>query len=191
MDPAPGEVTRLLTEWKQGDRDALGKLVPLLYRELRRLAGHYLRQERAGHTLQPTALVHEAYLHLAGEDHGDWRDRAHFMAVAAQLMRRILVEYARRRSAAKRGGGVAVVELEDLADLREPELVEVLAVDEALARLAGIDPQQARVVELRYFAGLTAEETAEALGISPRTVKREWTLASAWLRREFRREGRP
>jgi RNA polymerase sigma factor (TIGR02999 family) len=189
---SPGEVTGLLAELRQGDKDALARLMPLIYQELRRLAGHYLRAERAGHTLQPTALVHEAYLRLAGEDRADWQDRAHFMGVAARVMRRILVEYARGRATEKRGRGAVRLEI-DALDPRTgaTPLVEILVVDEVLLRLAELDPQQGRVVELRYFAGLTVEETAEALRISPRTVKRDWAMASAWLRREFSRKTRP
>jgi RNA polymerase sigma factor (TIGR02999 family) len=186
----PGETTRLLAEVKRGNKDALGKLMPLVYTELRHLAGHYLRAERIGHTLQPTALVHEAYLRLVGQDRADWQNRAHFMGVAAQLMRRILVDYARRRLAGKRGGIAVKVDL-DGVDLGAgtPKLEEILAVDEALRRLSELDPQQGRVVELRYFAGLTVEETAEALGISTRTVKRDWAVAEAWLRCELSGKG--
>jgi RNA polymerase sigma factor (TIGR02999 family) len=187
---SPGEITLLLQELRLGDKDALGLLVPLVYRELKRLAGHYLQMERRGHTLQPTALVHEAYLRLVEQDHAQWQNRAQFLAVAARLMRRILINYAKARGTAKRGGAAVSLDIAgpDIGthDAR-PE--EVLAVDEALDRLAALDAQQARVVELRYFAGLTIEETAEALGISPRTVKREWTTASAWLRTELSAPG--
>jgi RNA polymerase sigma-70 factor, ECF subfamily len=183
---SPGEVTGLLAEWKLGHKDALARLVPILYQELRRLAGGYLRGERQGHTLQPTALVHEAYLRLAAETRADWQNRAQFMGVAAQLMRRILVDYARARDAGKRGGSAVRVSLERLdPESAAPPFVEILVVDRALLRLEKLDPQQARVVELRYFAGLTVDEAAEALGISPRTVKRDWAMASAWLRREL------
>ncbi len=190
MKALPGETTRLLAEVKRGNKDALGKLMPLVYTELRHLAGHYLRAERIGHTLQPTALVHEAYLRLVGQDRADWQNRAHFMGVAAQLMRRILVDYARRRLAGKRGGIAVKVDL-DGVDLGAgtPKLEEILAVDEALRRLSELDPQQGRVVELRYFAGLTVEETGEALGISTRTVKRDWAVAEAWLRCELSGKG--
>jgi len=186
----PGETTRLLAEVKRGNKDALGKLMPLVYTELRHLAGHYLRAERIGHTLQPTALVHEAFLRLVGQDRADWQNRVHFMGVAAQLMRRILVDYARRRLAGKRGGIAVKVDL-DGVDLGAgtPKLEEILAVDEALRRLSELDPQQGRVVELRYFAGLTVEETGEALGISTRTVKRDWAVAEAWLRCELSGKG--
>ncbi|MEK7403662.1 MAG: sigma-70 family RNA polymerase sigma factor [Acidobacteriota bacterium] len=177
----PGDVTVLLGELKRGDKDALARLLPLVYRELRRLAGHYMRDERASHTLQPTALVHEAYLRLAGQDRADWRNRAQFMGVAAQLMRRILVDYARERLAAKRTPGALDLDLGASGENTQ----EVLAVNEALDRLAQLDPQQGRVVEMRYFGGLTVEETAEALGVSPRTVKRDWAMAKAWLRAEL------
>ncbi len=185
MPDSPGEITVLLAEMKRGNSEALPRLVPLLYDELRRLAGHFLREERPGHTLQPTALVHEAYLKLAGQ-HNGFENRAQFMAVAAQAMRRILVDYARQRVAAKRGGGLAPVELEIAAvGATVEQSEELLDIDEALAKLAAIDPQQARVVEMRYFGGLTVEETGAALGIAPRTVKREWAMAKAWLRVEI------
>ena len=193
MPDSPGEITVLLAEMKRGNSEALPKLVPLLYDELRRLAGHFLREERPGHTLQPTALVHEAYLKLAGQ-HAGFENRAQFMAIAAQAMRRILVDYARGRVAAKRGGGIVVQEL-DVATAGAATSVEqseeLLAVDEALEKLAALDPQQARVVEMRYFGGLTVEETGAALGIAPRTVKREWALAKAWLRVEISSWDRP
>ncbi|SPE35510.1 RNA polymerase sigma-70 ECF-like protein [Candidatus Sulfopaludibacter sp. SbA6] len=181
-----GEVTGLLAELRLGNKNALGRLMPLIYEELRRLAGHYLQAERIGHTLQPTALVHEAYLRLAGEDRAEWQNRAQFMAVAARLMRRILVDYARGRATDKRGGGAVHMDVSGLdPSTGGPQVEEILAVDEVLRQLSELDPQQGRVVELRYFAGLTVEETAEALGISPRTVKRDWAMASAWLRREL------
>jgi RNA polymerase sigma-70 factor, ECF subfamily len=183
---SPGEVTLLLHELKLGNKDALGRLIPLVYRELRLLAARYLQAERTGHTLQPTALVHELYLRLVEQDRADWKDRAHFLAVAAKLMRRILVDYARARGAAKREGMATRIEIAGFElSGQEPRAEEILAVDEALDRLAELDPQQTRVVELRYFAGLTVEETAEAVGISPRTVKRDWAMASAWLRSEL------
>lgn len=183
----PGrEVTLLLAEMRLGHKDALGRLMPLVYGELRRLAGHYLRGERIGHTLQPTALVHEAFLRLMGQDRAGWEHRGQFIGVAAQLMRRILVDYARRRSAGKRAGAVVTLNEEQLGP--EPAVdrtEEILAVDEVLARLGELDPQQARVVELRYFAGLSVEETAELMEISPRTVKRDWAMARAWLRAQL------
>ena len=186
MGAPAGEVTLLLNELRLGNRDALGRLIPLVYGELRSLAAHYLRGERAGHTLQPTALVHELYVRLVNQDRANWRDRAHFLAVAAQLMRRILVDYARARQAAKRDSAAAGVDIAGVELVgAEVSVVEVLAVDEALDRLAELDPQQTRVVELRYFAGLTVEETAEAIGVSPRTVKRDWAMANAWLRAQL------
>lgn len=166
--------------------EALSKLIPLLYNDLRRMAAHFLREERSGHTLQPTALVHEAYLRLMDQTQAVWRNKAQFMAVAAQLMRRILVDYARQRVAAKRGGGLAPLDLDAVeagGGIAISE--ELLAVDEALERLSRLDAQQARVVELRYFGGMTVEETAEALEIAPRTVKRDWAMAKAWLRLEM------
>ncbi len=192
MHDSPGDVTLLLAEMKRGNSDALPKLIPLIYNELRRLAAHFLRDEREGHTLQPTALVHEAYLRLAGQNRAEWHNRAQFMAVAAQVMRRILVDYARQHVAAKRGGGAPPSDLQiSNVSIGVEQSEETLAIDEALARLAVLDPQQARVVEMRYFGGLTVEETAEALDIAPRTVKREWALAKAWLRTEIAPKERP
>ena len=185
MADSPGEVSVLLAEMRSGQKDALARLLPLVYNELRRLAARYLRDERKGHTLQPTALVHEAYMRLAGQDRANWQNRAQFMGIAGQLMRRLLVDHARKRHTAKRGGSLVTLD-EGLAQSTSaaPE-EEVLAVDEALERLERLDPQQARVVELRYFGGLSAEETAGAMGISQRTVEREWTLAKAWLRSQL------
>jgi len=183
---ARGEVSGLLAELRLGNRDALSRLIPLVYRELHRLAEHYLRGERIDHTLQPTALVHEAYLRLAGQGHAGWRDHGQFIAVAAQLMRRILVDHARARCTRKRDRK----QLDRDVDVTEvgvagAQLEEILAVDEALGRLAELDLQQCRIVEMRYFAGLTVEETAASLRISPRTVKRNWAMASAWLRTQL------
>jgi RNA polymerase sigma factor (TIGR02999 family) len=180
----PG-VTQLLEAHRRGDPDALERLMPLLYGELRRLAAYYLRAERPDHTLQPTALVHEAYLRLADRRELHWRDRAHFFALAAQVMRHILVDHARARRTGKRGKAQTAVPLDEAADaaLRlDPDLV---ALDDALRTLEQKDSQQSRIVEMRYFGGLTIEETAEVLGISPATVKRDWTMAKAWLRREL------
>lgn len=182
----PGEVTSLLGEMRLGSKDALARLIPLVYRELRRLAGHYMRDERVSHTLQPTALVHEVFLRLVNQDKADWRNRAQFMGVAAQLMRRILVDHARRRAAAKRAGGRLTPDdtrFDPPANIGQVE--EILAVDEVLARLDRLDPQQAQVVELRYFGGLSVDETAEVMGISSRTVKRDWAMAKAWLRAQL------
>lgn len=182
---SPQNVTDLLHDWSRGDRGALDSLMPAIYDELRRQAARYLRQERPGHTLQTTALIHEAYLRLVDQKNVQWQNRTHFFAIAAQLMRRILVDHARQRQAAKRGGDALRVTLNESMALSEEPDVNLVALDEALNRLAEIDPQQARVVELRFFSGLSIEETAEALGISPRTVKRDWNVAKAWLRREI------
>jgi RNA polymerase sigma factor (TIGR02999 family) len=180
-------ISQLLNDWANKDPAAREQLVPIVYDELRRLAHHYMRGERAGHTLQTTALVNEVYLRLAGIDAMRWRDRAHFFAMAATLMRRVLVDYARQRGREKRGAGIAVTSLSDNALAAQPE-VDVVALDEALERLAAVDPQQSRVVELRFFAGLSVEETAEALSISPATVKRDWSTAKLWLYHELRSE---
>lgn len=178
-------ITHLLKEWSDGDERALDRLTPLVYEELRQQAARYLRRERPGHTLQTTALIHEAYLRLIDAKDVQWQSRAHFFAIAANLMRRILVDHSRRRDAEKRGGSHIRLTLDEaLAGAKETD-VDVLAIDEALNRLATVDPQQARVVELRFFSGLTVEETAEALGVSPKTVKRDWSVARAWLRREI------
>jgi RNA polymerase sigma factor (TIGR02999 family) len=174
------EVSRLLTEWSKDDPAARDTLVAIVYEELRRLAHHYMHGERVHHTLQTTALVNEAYLRLTDLTRMQWRDRAHFFAMAATLMRRVLVDHARDRARDKRGGGVVFTTLQD-EQMAAPSTIDALALDEALDRLAAIDPLHARIVELRYFAGLTIEETAEALRISPATVKREWTWARAWL----------
>ena len=180
-DPTQKSVTQLLAAWGDGDQAALDQLVPLVYKELRRIARHHLGRERAGHTLQTTALVNEAYLRLVDQKHTRWQNRAHFFAISAQLMRRILVDYARRRQYQKRGGGalqVTLAEAEVLTDERAPDLV---ALDEALKSLAEIDPRRSQVVELRFFGGLNIEETAEVLKVSPTTVQRDWTIAKAWL----------
>jgi RNA polymerase sigma factor (TIGR02999 family) len=179
MDTSP-DVTQLLLAWSDGDREALERLTPLVYRELKKLAESYLRRERAGHTLQPTALAHEAYIKLIDQQNVHWQNRAHFFGIAAQAMRRILVDHARSRLAGKRGGG-AVVSLDEAVDVSDQRAGQLLALDEALKTLAELDPQQSRVVELKYFGGMTLEETAEALGISRATVIREWRMAKAWL----------
>jgi RNA polymerase sigma factor (TIGR02999 family) len=181
MVSAPGPVTQLLVAWTNGNRAALEELIPVVYPELRRIAGRYLRRERLGHTLQPTALVHEAYVKLIDQDRAQWQNRAQFFGVAAQLMRRILVDHARERAADKRGGGVRPVTLVDAMAASPDRGIDVLALDEALERLTALYPEQGRLVELRYFGGLTIEETGEVLGISPATVKRQWTVARAWL----------
>ncbi|MBI2213250.1 MAG: sigma-70 family RNA polymerase sigma factor [Acidobacteria bacterium] len=183
------DVTQLLNLWRSGDRAALEQLVPLIYDELRRVATRHLGRERAGHTLQPTALVHEAFLRLAGVSNIEWQNRAQFIGVAAEMMRRILVDYARARATEKRGGGATMVELDSDAVPGKQREAELLAVDEALKRLAEFDPRQAKIVEMRYFGGLTIEETAAAVELSPATVKREWTVARAWLHRELSQTG--
>ena len=186
MPDPPGDVTVLLTKWSSGDQDALDQLLPLVYSELRRLAGRYMRQENPGHTLQPTALVHEAYLRLTNQDRANWRNRAQFMGVAGQLMRRILVDHARKRHAGKRTGPLVTLDEktpQQAADASRPD--EILAVHLTLERLERLDPQQGKMVELRYFAGLSVEETAEAMGLPVRTVEREWTTAKAWLRAQI------
>jgi RNA polymerase sigma factor (TIGR02999 family) len=189
MSSHPGDVTQLLQAWNTGDHAALGDLLPVVYAELRRIAARYFRHECPGHTLQPTGLVHEAYLKLVDQDHARWQNRAQFFGVAAQLMRRILVDHARTRVAAKRGGGRPPVTLVDVADASPGGgLLDVLALDQALARLTTHYPEQGRLVELRFFGGLTIEETAEAMGISPATVKRQWTVARAWLLRDLEGE---
>jgi RNA polymerase sigma factor (TIGR02999 family) len=179
------DLTALLGDWSRGDRSALSQLLPLVYDELRRVAKRQLRSERAGHTLQPTALVHEAYLRLIDQRHVDWQDRAHFFGVAAQVMRRILVDHARRHNAVKRGDGVRPVSLEDAKDLEAPDAVPILVLDQALGRLEQLDAGLARIVELRAFGGLTIDDAAHVLGVSPSTAKRDWRLATAWLRREL------
>ena len=187
MEQPEREVTALLRDWSGGDRDALERLMPLVYQELRRLAASYLRVERPDHTLQPTALVHEAYLRLVDQRGVSWQNRAHFFGIAAQMMRRILVDHARRRQAAKRDATALRVQAMSAegeeASVRDPEL---LALDQALCGLESLDARQARIVELRFFGGLTVEETAEVAGVSPATVKREWRTARAWLAREIR-----
>ena len=180
----PEPVSQLLADWANHDPGARDRLVPIVYEELRRLAHHYMRAEREGHTLQTTALVHEAYLRLAGIDGLRWRDRAHFLAMAATLMRRVLVDYARQRGRDKRGAGVSVTSLDDNAIAPQPA-VDIVALDEALERLAAVDPQQGHVVELRFFAGLSVKEAAEVLGVSAATVKRDWATARLWLYNEL------
>lgn len=184
---ASTEVTMLLGRWRGGDRQALDLLIPLVYEELKRIAQHYLRSERSGHTLQSTALVHEAYVRLINQDLPQWQNRAHFFAVAAQLMRQILVDHARAYRADKRGGGVCKLALEDAQEDAQPMDVDIVALDDALKTLSTMDPQQGKVVELKFFAGLSNEDTAEALGISSSTVKRDWITARAWLYRELDR----
>jgi RNA polymerase sigma-70 factor (ECF subfamily) len=180
-----GEVTRLLGELRAGNRAAESRLLEVVYPDLRKIAARYLKGERSGHTLQPTALVNEAYLQLAGQMEKDWQNRNHFYAVAAQLMRRILVDYARQKKTAKRDGGRHKVELTDALAIADARLDEILSIDEALGRLAEFDARRSRVVELRFFGGMTETEIANVLQVAPRTVKRDWNVAKAWLHGEL------
>ena len=181
----PLNVTQLLVGWSEGDKAALDQLVPIVYDELRRQAARYLRRERVGHTLQTTALIHEAYLRLVDQKHVRWQNRAHFFGIAAQLMRRILVDHARTKKRLKRGGSDLRVSLNEATALSKGQDLDVIGLDEALTRLEKIDEQQGKIVELRFFSGLTVEETAAVLGISTGTVKRDWSMAKAWLHREL------
>jgi RNA polymerase sigma factor (TIGR02999 family) len=185
-ESSPQPVSALLIKWRAGDPEALQALIPLVYQELRRIAQHHLQQERPDHTLQSTALVHEAYLRLMKQGPAEVANRAHFLAVASQLMRQILVDHARGHHAAKRGGGIKL-ELNDAMGAQKPQNMDLVALDDALNELAKLDPQQSRIVELRFFGGLSIDETAEIVDLSPTTVKREWATARAWLRREVRR----
>jgi len=185
----PG-LTELLDDWQQGDRTALDRLTPLIYDELRRIAHRYVRRERNGDTLQTTALVNEAYLRLIGLDAPQWESRTHFFAIAARLMRQVLVDYARRRRAGKRGGGACKVPLADATGVSPRQDVDVVALNDALEVLAKIDPRQSQVVELRFFAGLSLQEISAALQIAPATVQRDWTAARAWLHREMSKNSR-
>lgn len=187
MSPAPQSVTQLLIGWNGGDKEALDQLVPLVYDELRRQASRYLRRERPGHTLQTTALINEAYLRLIDQKSVRWQNRAQFFGIAAQLMRRILVDHARSKHRTKRGGSAIRVSLSEAAAVTKNSDIDFVELDEALNRLAEIDPQQSKIVELRFFSGLNVEETAAALNISPATVKRDWSVAKAWLHREINR----
>jgi RNA polymerase sigma factor (TIGR02999 family) len=189
-ESAPADVTGLLLQWSHGDGEALERLLPVIYEECRRIAARQLRRERADHTLDPTALVHELYLRLVDQRRTTWENRAQFFGISACLMRRILVDHARARHAAKRGGTAIFVSLDAAGDTAAASAaLDVLAIDEALERLAVQDADQLRIVELRFFAGLTVEETAHVLGRSARTVKREWRLARAWLYRELQGQG--
>ena len=179
-------VTRLLIQWKGGSKEALEQLAPIVYDELRRLADHYLRDEHAAETLQPTALVHEAYLRLVAQRLPDWESRSHFFGVAAHLMRQILVDHARRKGSAKRGSGVEHVSIEEAVSVGFTGGREIEALDDSLNALAALDPRKAKVIELRFFGGLSVEETAAVLNVSPFTVIRDWNLAKAWLQREVR-----
>ena len=186
MPEAGGDVTWLLGQLRAGNQDVAGELVPLIYDELRRIAGAQMRRERPGHTLQATAVVHEAYMRLVGDQEIQWQNRAHFFAIAAITMRRVLLDYARQHHAGRRGGeGARKVDIDAELLIANDRLEDVVALDEVLGRLTEMDPEQGRIVELRFFAGLNVEETAEVMGISPSTVKREWRLAKAWLDREL------
>src|SRR6267143_573861 len=185
MTPAPENVTKLLVAWGNGDETARDELMPLVYQELHRLAHHYMNRERPGHTLQTSALVNEAFVRLIDQKGVRWQNRAHFFGIAAQMMRRILVDYARSRHYAKRGGSAQQVSLNEALIVTEERTAEVLALDDALKGLAEFDPRKSQIVELRFFGGLSIEETAEILNVSPGTVMRDWTLAKAWLRKEM------
>ena len=189
MDPPARDVTTLLMAWSSGSREALEELTPLVYNKLRQLAARELRRELPGHALQSTELVHEAYLKLVDQNRAQWKDREHFFAVAAQMIRRILVSHARAKNSAKRGGGKTMLTLEEPIAAAESESVDLVALDNALENLLEIDPQQGRIIELRFFAGLSIESTARLLGISSATVNREWRLAKAWLFRELSPKG--
>src|SRR6476660_4248267 len=179
------DVTALLGDWSRGNSTALSQLLPLVYAELRRVAARQLRRERADHTLQPPALVHEAYIRLVDQRQVDWQNRAHFFGVAAQVMRRILVDHARRHGANKRGQGVPCVSMDEAKDVAAPDEIPILALDHALDRLEKVDAELTRIVELRAFGGLTIDEAAHVLGVSPSTAKRDWRTAKAWLSREL------
>jgi len=183
MKTSSHEVTQLLMDWGNGNRTAAEKLMPLVYEELHRLAHQYMSRERPGHTLQTSALVHEAYLRLIDQKQVHWQNRAHFFGIAAQLMRRILVDYARGRSYQKRGGDARQVELDEAMIVSQERAADVIALDDALKSLAGFDARKSQIVELRFFGGLSIEETAQVLAVSPGTVMRDWTLAKAWLRK--------
>lgn len=185
--PSSQEITQLLLAWGQGDLTALERLMPLVYEELRRLARRHMNRQRPGHTLQTTALVNEAYLRLIDSSQVQWQNRAHFFAVSAQLMRRILVDFARSRKSLKRGAEARQVTLDDSLEVSSDRGADMIALDDALNALAEMNPRQSQIVELRYFGGLSEEEIAEALKISPRTVRRDWSLARAWLYRELSR----
>ncbi len=183
------EVTQLLQQWQGGDEEAMDRLMPLVYNELRQLAHRHLQRERADHTLRTTALVHEAYLNMVGQDQMPWQNRAHFFAIASRVMRRVLIWYARRRNAAKRGGGRPNLALDDVVVLSDERIDELVALDQALSRLEKMDERLCRVVECRYFGGLSVKEAAEVLGVSPATIKRDWKTAKAWLRLELQGDG--
>jgi len=188
MEAAPDGVTQLLINWRNGDKTALDQLTPLVYEELRRLARGFMRKERSNHTLQTSALINEAYLKLADQDETNWQNRAHFFAVAAQIMRHILVDHARSYGYEKRGAGAQRVGLDDANVFGEERAGELVALDEALTELATVDPRKSRLVELRFFGGLNIDETAEVMELSPTTVQREWRAAKAWLQRFIKGE---
>jgi len=181
MTAPPEDITQLLVDWGKGNKLALDGLMPLVYDELHRIASRYLRRERQGHTLQTTALINEAYLRIVDQNRVNWQSRAHFFGVAAQMMRRILVDHARSHLYAKRGGGAQKLTLDEAIATPQERDLDLVALDDALTALTQIDPQQSRIIELRFFGGLTIEETAEVIGISPATVKRDWNMAKAWL----------
>ena len=187
--PSPSEVTRLLKDWSSGDSAALDQLMPIVYSELRAIAARYLRRERQDHTLQPTALVNEAYLRLIDQKHVNWQNRAHFVGVAAQMMRRILVDHAKSHNRVKRGSGAPKVPLDEAMVLSEERADDLIELDEALTALAAFDERKSRVVEMKYFGGLSAEETAEVLQVSVITVARDWKLAKAWLYTHITQDG--
>jgi RNA polymerase sigma-70 factor (ECF subfamily) len=191
MTALPNEVTQLLIDWSNGDQAALDELIPLVHAELRRLARHYMAQENSAHTLQTSALINEAYIRLIDQQHMPWQNRAHFFGVAAQVMRHILIDHARKHCYAKRGGGARKVPLEEAMIVNDQRAEELVALDDALKDLAALDPRKSRIIELRFFGGLSIEETAEIMKISPVTVTREWRAARAWLRREMSRDKSP
>jgi RNA polymerase sigma-70 factor, ECF subfamily len=186
--PLPNEITERLIAWGAGDRAALDQLLPIVYQELRRMAGNYLRRENPGHTLQPTALVHEAWLRLIDQTRVDWRNRAQFFGVAARMMRRILVDHAKAKHREKRGGDMIKLSLDDLINLSQERTADILALNDALDELTRIDERKSRVVELRFFGGFGVEEIAQILEVSPETVTRDWKMAKAWLYQQIRRE---
>jgi RNA polymerase sigma factor (TIGR02999 family) len=185
MEAGPPTITQLLVQWSNGDQQALDQLTPLVYDELRQMARTYLRRERSDHTLQATALVHEAYLRLIDQHSVSWQNRAHFFGIASQMMRRILVNYALARATAKRGGNAEKLSLDEALSFDDEREMDLILLNEALEELERLDPKQTRIVELRFFGGLSIKETAEALKLSPATVKREWDTARLWLRRQI------
>src|SRR5262245_57780983 len=186
MTPSPKDVTQLLEEWSKGDQAALDELIPLVYEELHRMAKRHLGRERPGHTLQTSALVNEAYMRLIDQRNVRWQNRAHFLSIAARLMRRILIDHARAHHYAKRGGAAIKVSLGKAIDVSEARSAELVSLDDAMSALATLDPRKSQVVELRFFGGMSVEETAEVLGVSPVTVMRDWSTAKAWLHREIK-----